>query len=159
MIFSSILFNLKEKNYKLNNNLFSFNSSFINNINPTLFSYEKLKEQKILNYSINKDDFEAIISILNDKNHKKNQNYSHFLQMKILCYPKYSNNFLYHYLYPNMLNLINNIYGNLIYQSFIEVLDENNFINFLNFLKINFKKISQSQYGTRVIQKLIEKIF
>ena len=58
-----------------------------------------------------------------------------------------------------MLPLINNIYGNLIYQNFIDVLDQNNLYHLVNFIKINFIEISHSPNGTRVIQKLIEKIY
>ena len=58
-----------------------------------------------------------------------------------------------------MLPLINNIYGNLIYQNFIEVLEQNNLYHLINFIKINFIEISHSPNGTRVIQKLIEKIY
>ena len=52
-----------------------------------------------------------------------------------------------------MIPLINNIYGNLIYQNFIEVLEQNNLYHLINFIKINFIEISHSPNGTRVIQK------
>ena len=58
-----------------------------------------------------------------------------------------------------MLPLINNIYGNLIYQNFIDILDQSNLYHFLNFINHNFIEISHSQNGTRVIQKLVEKIY
>ena len=112
-----------------------------------------------LNFSISQEDYEEIYSILNVNNHQKNQNYCHYLQLKIISNPQYSNNILYHFLIPYMLQLINNVYGNLIYQNFIEVLEQNNLYHLVNFIKNNFIEISHSPNGTRVIQKLIEKIY
>ena len=112
-----------------------------------------------LNFSISQEDYEAIYSILNVNNHQKNQNYCHYLQLKIISNPQYSNNILYRFLTPYMLPLINNIYGNLIYQNFIDILDQSNLYHFLNFINHNFIEISHSQNGTRVIQKLVEKIY
>ena len=154
------MFSINDKNYQLKDNLFSLNSSFISNINQPFFSYENQTNNfNIYNNTINQEDFEAINSILNENNHQKNQNYCHYLQLKIISNPQYSNNILYHFLIPYMLQLINNVYGNLIYQNFIEVLEQNNLYHLVNFIKNNFIEISHSPNGTRVIQKLIEKIY
>ena len=47
-----------------------------------------------------------------------------------------------------MLSLINDQYGNSLYQSFIEVLNPKNLLKFLLLLKNNFLEISHSHNGT-----------
>ena len=51
---------------------------------------------------------------------------------------------------------MNNKLGNLIYQNIIEILNNKNFCDFVDFLTSNFYEISHSIIGTRIIQKLIE---
>ena len=79
-------------------------------------------------------------------------------QKRILSDPAFCNNFLYPTLSPYMLTLINNQFGNYLYQLFIDLLNPINFQHFLGFIDVNFKSIAYAVHGTRVIQKLIEKM-
>lgn len=55
-----------------------------------------------------------------------------------------------------MLNLIRHYYGNYLYQDFIDILNKENFIHFLKFLKSHFQELSFSEHSSKVIQKLAE---
>ena len=127
-------------------------NNFINKIqNSQNKNNQKFKSQ------ITIQDLNAINSIINNLPNQKIENSYHYLQVKILHNPIYANEILYPFLYPYMITLINDQFGNYIYQSFIEILNTKNFYNFLLVIKNNFKEISCSKNGTRVIQKLIEK--
>lgn len=79
-------------------------------------------------------------------------------QKRIMSDPIFCNNFLYPTLVPYMLTLINNQFGNYLYQLFIDLLNPINFQHFLSFIDVNFMNIAYAIHGTRVIQKLIEKM-
>ena len=70
--------------------------------------------------------------------------------MRIVSNANYANEVLFPFLFPNMIRLINDQYGNYIYQGFIEVFNSKNLINFLVVIENNFNEISHSQNGTRV---------
>jgi hypothetical protein len=136
------------QNFSNDNELFFFNK----------FYNSKILKNKIINSQITKQDLNAINSIIiNDTSPQNIENNCHYLQMKIISNPNYANEILFPFLFPNMISLINDQYGNLIYQGFIEVLNQNNLTNSLIVIENNFNEISHSQNGTRVIQKLIEK--
>ena len=86
----------------------------------------------------------------------KTQSGCRCIQNKIISDPNFANYTLYPGLRSKMLLLINDQFGNYLYQQFIDVLNESNLNNFLSFLSLNFTKIAFSPHGTRVIQKLIE---
>ena len=162
--------NLKKENFNIiNNNIINTHNYFQINFNQN-FSYDnepfyfnnfnnlKVVKNKIINSQITKQDLNAINSIIiNDTSPQNIENNCHYLQMKIISNPNYANEILFPFLFPNMISLINDQYGNLIYQGFIEVLNQNNLTNSLIVIENNFNEISHSQNGTRVIQKLIEK--
>ncbi len=139
----------------------NFNQNFSNDNEPFYFNKlhnSKVVKNKILNSQITKQDLNAINSIIiNDISSQYIENNCHYLQMKIISNPNYANEILFPFLFPNMLRLINDQYGNFIYQGFIEVFNSKNLFNFLIVIENNFNEISHSQNGTRVIQKLIEK--
>ena len=136
------------QNFSNDNELFFFNK----------FYNSKILKNKIINSQITKQDLNAINSIIiNDTSPQNIENNCHYLQMKIISNPNYANEILFPFLFPNMISLINDQYGNLIYQGFIEVLNQNHLTNSLIIIENNFNEISHSQNGTRVIQKLIEK--
>ena len=120
-------------------------------------NFQNKKNNQKLKSQISIQDLNIINLIINDLPSQKKENNYHYLQMKILHNPIYANEILYPYLYPYMITLLNDQFGNYIYQSFIEILNTKNLYNFLYVLKNNFKEISCSKNGTRVIQKLIEK--
>ena len=131
-----ILFN----NYQNQNN--SFNSQNQN---------QKIMSQLTL------QDLLAIESIYTDTDIQKIENNCHYLQKKISANPVYANDVLFPFLFSNIVSLINDQFGNFIYQGFIDILNSQNLINLLFIIKNNFFEISKSQNGTRVIQKLLEK--
>ena len=128
-------------NNYLNNNLLSVNYQLNNNL------IAKLSTQ----------DFLIINSLFSEIDCQKLNNNINYLQNKILSNPNYSNEVLFPFLFPNILYLINNQYGNSIYQVFIEILNKNNTLSLLSVIKNNFNEISKNQNGTKLIQKLIEK--
>ena len=130
---------------------------FLNNFMNKIENFQNKKNNQKLKSQISIQDLNIINLIINDIPSQKKENNYHYLQMKILHNPIYANEILYPYLYPYMITLLNDQFGNYIYQSFIEILNTKNFYNFLLVIKNNFKEISCSKNGTRVIQKLIEK--
>ena len=129
---------------------------FLNNFINTIQSSQNKNNQN-LKSQITIQDLNAINSIINGMPNQKIENSFHYLQIKILQNPIYANEILYPFLYPYMITLLNDQFGNYIYQSFIEILNTKNLYHFLFEIKNNFKEISSSKNGTRVIQKLIEK--
>ena len=130
---------------------------FLNNFMNKIENFQNKKNNQKLKSQISIQDLNIINLIINDIPSQKKENNYHYLQMKILHNPIYANEILYPYLYPYMITLLNDQFGNYIYQSFIEILNTKNLYNFLYVLKNNFNEISCSKNGTRVIQKLIEK--
>ena len=130
---------------------------FLNNFMNKIENFQNKKNNQKLKSQISIQDLNIINLIINDIPSQKKENNYHYLQMKILHNSIYANEILYPYLYPYMITLLNDQFGNYIYQSFIEILNTKNLYNFLYVLKNNFKEISCSKNGTRVIQKLIEK--
>ena len=130
---------------------------FLNNFINKIENFQNKKNNQKLKSQISIQDLNIINLIINDIPSQKKENNYHYLQMKILHNPIYANEILYPYLYPYMITLLNDQFGNYIYQSFIEILNTKNLYNFLYVIKNNFKEISCSKNGTRVIQKLIEK--
>ena len=142
----------------INQNFSNENEPFIFHNYINKYQNSKNKNNQKIYSQLTIQDLNAINSImLNDLSPEKIENNCHYLQMKILSNINYSNEILFPFLYPNILTLINDKYGNYLYQSFIEVLNPKNLLKFLLILKNNFLEISHSQNGTRVIQKLIEK--
>ena len=130
---------------------------FLNNFMNKIENFQNKKNNQKLKSQISIQDLNIINLIINDIPSQKKENNYHYLQMKILHNPIYANEILYPYLYPYMITLLNDQFGNYIYQSFIEILNTKNLYNFLYVIKNNFNEISCSKNGTRVIQKLIEK--
>ena len=145
--------NFIQINYN-NNQLPEFvliNNNIYKNFSPHIINNQNSKLQ------ISQQDIIIINSLYNEIDIQKNQINCRYLQNKIITDPKYSNEILFPFLFQNIVSLINSQYGNLIYQSFIEVLNAKNLFIFLTIIKNNFNEISKSSNGTRVIQKLIEK--
>ena len=78
------------------------------------------------------------------------------IQNKIIIDAHFANYTLYPGLRPKMLLLINDQFGNYLYQQFMDVLNETNLKDLICFISLHFSQISYSPHGTRVIQKLIE---
>ena len=133
--------------------LILFNNSQNQN---TSFNFFQDQNQNVMSQLTLLDLF-AIESLYTDTDLQKIENNCHYLQMKISSNPVYANDVLFPFLFSNIVSLINDQFGNFIYQGFIDILNSQNLINLLYIIKNNFFEISKSQNGTRVIQKLLEK--
>lgn len=86
----------------------------------------------------------------------KTQSGCRSIQNRILSEPKFANSTLYPCLRPKMLQLINDQFGNYLYQQFLDVLETPNLEDLICFISDHFDSIAYSPHGTRVVQKLIE---
>ena len=148
---SNNIINTQNYNNNHHSEFLLINNNIYHNFNPNIINNQNSKLQ------ISKQDILIINSLNNEIDVQKNQINCHYLHHKIISNPNYSNEILFPFLFPNMISLINSPYGNLIYQSFIEILNTKNIFILLKTVNNNFKEISKSSNGTRVIQKLIEK--
>lgn len=78
------------------------------------------------------------------------------IQNKIIANPVFANETLYPSLRSKMLSLMNDQFGNYLYQQFLDILNPTNLLDLILFISNNFSQIAFSPHGTRVIQKLIE---
>lgn len=119
------------------------------------FKRNESQEKRYDEYKIritNKTDDRQLVEIL------KTQLGCRYFQNKILKNKKFANKVLYPHLKGHMMDLINDKFGNYLYQELIDVLNLNNMYHLLEFITMNFHQIAFSSHGTRVIQKLIDKI-
>ena len=86
----------------------------------------------------------------------KTQSGCRCIQNKIMSDPSFANSTLYPCLRPKMLHLINDKFGNYLYQQFLDVLETPNLEDLICFISDHFNSIAYSPHGTRVVQKLIE---
>ena len=78
-----------------------------------------------------------------------------FLQKKIDEDPSISNT-LFTILYPDLITLCTDSFGNYLIQKILDNLSMDNISKFTSFLSSKFTFIAMSTYGTRVIQKLLD---
>lgn len=69
------------------------------------------------------------------------------------------NKTLYPFIKNSMLTLIKTEPGYELCQILIKSLDDSNFLDFISFINANFLEISFSEYGTKVIQRLVKNKF
>ena len=81
-----------------------------------------------------------------------------FLQKKIEEDTNFAISFLYPIIIEHLDEIINDKFGNYLIQKFFEYLSQNEIFLFMNSIKDNFLNIGLNQYGTRVIQKLMDYI-
>ena len=137
------------ENYNIN---FDFNNyNFYENINnnsinllPSNKSFYDYTDDELLQYSI--------ILI-------KDQSGCRFLQEKIKINQNFANEKLFQGIKYYLKELSIDPFGNYFLQALLDILTYENIDEFLNFIKQDFLYICISPHGTRVIQKLIEKIF
>ena len=93
---------------------------FLNNFMNKIENFQNKKNNQKLKSQISIQDLNIINLIINDIPSQKKENNYHYLQMKILHNPIYANEILYPYLYPYMITLLNDQFGNYIYQSLLK---------------------------------------
>ena len=136
-------------NYNNNNSLSNFNIQNYNLLNNNNNNFFNFSEQKIL---------QLIPFLLIE------QNGSRFLQNKLrsdikFCNDKFFPNLLKIYKENEINKTICDQFGNYLFQAMIENLTHKNLLKFLNVISKNFYEISINNFGTRVIQKLINIIY
>ena len=80
------------------------------------------------------------------------------MKNKILSDPNYANEILFPQIKTNLKDLCCDNFGNYFLQSYLDIITFDNLNTFLNSLNDNFTEICLSPYGTRIIQKIIDKI-
>ena len=143
--------NYKGKNVNINNNQDNQNiinnnsteNSKINNHNSSNDNYYEYSNEEILNLSI-----ELI----------KEQVGCRFMQEKIKNEHNFANELLFQKIQNNLKELSCDSFGNYFLQAFIEILTFDNINKLFDLIQKDFTDICISPHGTRVIQKLIEKI-
>ena len=80
------------------------------------------------------------------------------MKNKILSDPNYANEILFPQIKTNLKYLCCDNFGNYFLQSYLDIITFDNLNTFLNSLNDNFTEICLSPYGTRIIQKIIDKI-
>lgn len=142
--------------YLQNNTFINKNEIFENGIkivNINIHKYITLKKNDLKRTSLRKNN-ECLLetTILEAQTIEGAKNYS----LKILKNKSYANKFLYPFLRPKMIMLINHENANILYQSFLEVINRENFIDFLDIISENSFRIFYSKGGSNVVQKLLE---
>ena len=79
-----------------------------------------------------------------------------FLQKKIEEDTKFAISFLYPIVIEHLDEIIIDKFGNYLIQKFFEYLSQKELFLFMNCIKDNFSDIGLNQYGTRVIQRIID---
>ena len=156
-------------NQMINNPIYINNCNFIpNNYNMNNYSNDinnnELNGNKITNLELNKtgNNFTEYNDIQLAKMANilvKNQEGCRNLQNKIQTNPDFANNILFHEIKYNIKELSCDPFGNYFFQVLVEVLNFDNINTFLDITQKDFNDICISPHGTRVIQKLIEKIY
>ena len=136
-------YNMQNSTNILNNNELNENSKTNEGINKTaniFMEYNDIQLAKIANILI------------------RNQEGCRYLQKKIKNSPDFANNILFAEIKNNIKELSCDPFGNYFFQVLIDDLNFENINLFLDNSQKDFSYICRSRHGTRVIQKLIEKI-
>ena len=150
-ISNELNFNNFNPNGNINTNFDFNNYDYYENINnnstsllPSNKSFYDYTDDELLQYSI--------ILI-------KDQSGCRFLQEKIKINQNFANEKLFQGIKYYLKELSCDPFGNYFLQVLLDILTYDNLDEFLNFIQKDFLYICISPHGTRVIQKIIEKIF
>ena len=124
-------------NYNIYNNSKANNSPFINK------NFYELTDEEIINMSSN------LI---------KDQLGCRFMQEKIKSNHQFANELLFPKIKYNIKDLCCDSFGNYFWQALIDILSFDNINQFFDITQKDFTEICISPHGTRVIQKIIDKI-
>ena len=132
---------------------------FNNNINNSQLKnnndYNKRKKIKKLENSLYKD--KPLNYLANNLNLLgKDQGACRYLQELLNDNPLEAIQFFYEPLCENILELINDQFGNYLIQKIITYLNEEQLLEIMRIISQNFFEICCSNYGTRALQKLID---
>ena len=136
-IYNNNIYNINN-NINNNNNLSTINNSFFQKKN-----FYEYSDEEILNFSV---------QIIND------QMGCRFMQDKIRNNHNFANELLFPKIKYNLKDVCCDNYGNYFLQALIDILSFDNINKFFDMTQNVFTDICISPHGTRVIQKIIDKI-
>ena len=159
--------NINLNNYINNNmnNSYSYNN-YLNNKNNTQGKHNK-------NINNNNENIKNNSQIIQNRNYNeysneeilnsaipmiKEQSGCRFIEEKIKSDPNFANELLFPKIKDNLKELSCDGFGNYFLQALIEILSFDNINKFFDMTQNDFTEICVSAHGTRVIQKIIEKI-
>ena len=138
--------------YQQNNYSLMNNESLIKNMNSlNLMNNNNLRNNR--QTSVSQNETEEFLK--NAINYIKDQQGCRFIQKKISENPEISDR-LFDILYPNIITMSKDLFGNYVIQKILENLKPNYLAKFIELISQDFINISISLYGTRVVQKLLE---
>ena len=159
------LYPLGQSNTYFNKNLNLYpyynNAFFLNNLNK----YQDLNS--INNYNQNNLNIISINNnLINDNNYLannvmyliKNQTGNYILQKKLLEDYRFANDVLFPRIKNNLKEIICDFFGNSLIKTLLDILTYENIDLFINLTEESLYDICLTEPGSRVIQKLIEKI-
>ena len=129
--------------YNINNNINTNNYNIINNTFFQKKNFYEYTDEEILNFSV---------QIIND------QIGCRFMQEKIRNNHSFANELLFPKIKYNLKEICCDAYGNYFSQALIDILTFDNINMFFDMTQNVFTDICISPHGTRVIQKIIDKI-
>ena len=137
-------------NYYNNINIDQLNAPLINNI----FNIIKTNNSFHQNKSIyDNNTFKSPSHVI------KNKYGCIMMKNKILLDTKYANEILFPQIKNDLVDLCCDNFGNYFLQAFLDIISFESLNSFLDLITKNFVVICISPFGTRVIQKIIDKIF
>ena len=142
--------NFTPKNYNMNN--------YTKEINSNELSTNNKKNEDINRNIYNFMGYNDIQIAKMATSLIRNQEGCRYLQKKIKNDPNFANNILFHEIKNNIKELSCDPFGNYFFQLLIDILNFDNINSFLDYTQKDFIYICTSRHGTRVIQKLIEKV-
>ena len=155
--YQKILQNKNINNIQSNNTNYS-NMDSIKNKNKKIPLIQQTSKSSHSSNIVNlyKMDNETIIK--EAYNLTKDQIGCRFLQKKIEEDTNFAISFLYPIIIEHLDEIVNDKFGNYLIQKFFEYLSQKEIFLFMNSIKDNFLYIGLNQYGTRVIQKIMDYI-
>ena len=140
----------RNQNPYMNNNIFNNNKQIENNQNNINIK-QNFQNENYSNY--NDTSLAKIAPYL-----IKEQSGCRFIQEKIQSHPTFANDLLFPQLKNSLPELICDQFGNYLFQVLLDVLSFENLSEFLTLTQQSFFQICISAHGTRVIQKLVDKV-
>ena len=130
----------------------------VNNINNNynIYNNSKANNSPFLNKNFYELTDEEIINI--SSNLIKDQLGCRFMQEKIKSNHQFANELLFPKIKYNIKDLCCDSFGNYFWQALIDILSFDNINKFFDITQNDFTEICISPHGTRVIQKIIDKI-
>ena len=149
--------NIYNLNFNNNQNINSnqINSPYTNNIYNIIktnnYYYYQNRGHMNINFT-NNNTLKSQVLIIKDKTGCM------MMKNKILSDPNYANEILFSQIKDDLPDLCCDNFGNYFLQTFLDIISFDNLNKFLDLITKDFTNICTSPQGTRVIQKIVEKI-